>query len=156
MRWKFLVTICGWTTLNLTLRFLDLFLMLLITGLWKTQIHLIPGYRISRKLCDKGECQNGSLLRAKAHIFLAQTFQSDDNFEEAKQHIDAAKVSIFYFGLCMGRSAVANQEAFWLVGQCHGDMHACENQVWNWRTPFSYNWLWQPIGKLWCKVFLCP
>ena len=22
----------------------------------------------------------------------------------------------------MGRSAVANQEAFWLVGQCHGDM----------------------------------
>ena len=52
---------------------------------------------------------------------LAQNFQSDDNFEEAKQHIDAAKVSIFYLGLCMERSAVATQEAFWHVGQCHGD-----------------------------------
>ena len=73
-------------------------------------------------LCDKGECQNGSLLRVKAHIFLAQTFQSDDNFQKAKQHIDAAKVNIFYFGLCMERSAVATQEASWHVGQCYGDM----------------------------------
>ena len=73
-------------------------------------------------LCDKEDCQNGSLLRTKAHIMLAQNFQSDDNFEEAKQHIDAAKVSILYLGLCMERSAVATQEAFWYVGQCHGDM----------------------------------
>ena len=73
-------------------------------------------------LCDKEECQNGPLLSAKAHIFLAQSFQSDGNFEEAKQHIDAAKASIFYFGLCMERSAVATQEAFWHVGQCYGDM----------------------------------
>ena len=47
-------------------------------------------------LRDKGECCNGSLLRAKAHIFLAQTFQSDDNFQEAKQHIDAAIVILIF------------------------------------------------------------
>ena len=73
-------------------------------------------------LCDKEDCHNGSLLRAKAHVFLAQNFQSDDNFEEAKKHIDAAKVSIFFLGLCMERSAVATQVAFWHVDQCYGDM----------------------------------
>ena len=72
-------------------------------------------------LCKKEDCQNGSLLEAKAHIFLAQNFQSAHCYDEAMGYIDAAKVSICYVDLCMERSAIATQEALWHAAQC--DQH---------------------------------
>ena len=74
------------------------------------------------KLCMKEDCHNGSLLEAKAHIFLAQNFQSARCYDEAMQHIDAAKVSICYVDLCMERSAIATQEALWHAAQCDEHM----------------------------------
>ena len=76
------------------------------------------------ELCKKLDCRNGSQLRAKAYIFLAQNFQSGDvcAFKEAEKYIDAAKCELFYVENCMERGALACQEALLTVAQCHGNM----------------------------------
>lgn len=78
------------------------------------------------RLCQNQHCRNSSLLRAKAQIFLAQNLQSESGkvgrYKKAQKYIDEAKVSIYYVGPCMERSALACQEALWHAAQCSGNM----------------------------------